>query len=1178
MMKELINILHLSDIHFGMEEDKTQLAQRKNALDELLVTISNLDYNEKPHIIVISGDITWQGKIDGFSSAKSWLQQLLNKVSLNPNNIILCPGNHDLDRKKTIGLGVPISSAEADDWLSVENMGNFYGPFKNYIEFCEDLGVIPLKLSDQDNYLVGTRDLEGINFVVLNSAWFCRSREDARKLWVGLPQLELMNAENQIVHFKEGKKPLVTIAILHHPLSWLHEEEQSSYNDRPSTYRYLSERVDLILSGHTHGAYEPATRIFNHAYFISGGAAYSGGRFRNNFSIIKVNTKESTVERIPFEYDPRTNSWGRIKNEKLFLNLQNERGEEQLNKHLSYESLKDKGATCIWNIPHQRHPFFIGRNKEIAKLKELLHENDSTQKLFAIHGMGGVGKSQLAVEYAYTYENLYKIIWWIRADDTITIMADIEDLCIRLGLSIRNQNGESIALEELFGWMEQNEDWLLIFDNAGSQTELADFIPIRHRGKILITSRNPNWIVSIPLKLLETEQSIEFIINSTGQNDLETARLLSRELGDLPLALEQASAYIRESGLSMMEYLERFRNYRSYIISKGNPLNYSSTVATAWEISIQKVCEDIPISNDFMIFCSFLFPELIIKDIFYAESVLPQFLKNSITSLMEFDDLLTKLRSFSLIQTGSNGFTIHRLIQFIINDKLSSEEKKEWTNQIVNHLVLLLDRSKEFEIKISDIIPHIINVCPYIFEDENITKEKIALLEVLFKYYLDFGLLSKAKELAYLILDFSNKIPADYQVEILFETYRNLGLVHVQLGQFADAKKHLQYAISNITLNPNKRAILLNSLVHVERELGNFYESLSLYLELNSLIEEHPNDFDSYDRGEIANSLGMILSNMSDYERAEECFKKAISYWTEEEKKPYHLIAFAASNLGNIYRLKGKNEESRKFYKKAIDLNIKIYGEEHASVSVDYGNIGLSYYNEYNFFYAKRYFRKAIEINKVVFDEINAHNAILLNNIGMVEEAAENYVAAKKCYEDSLKMFQNLGNDENHDFANTYYNLGGVHHLLKDYRSAEHYLNRALEIDRKVYGNDHPEVAKDLGKIGTLMIDQKKVPEAIKYLKESREIYEAKNLIQSPDYVMSIAYLAIALYMQGRIKLCRSLLDKSLNISQDILGKNNSQQRIILASFLRIVEDVDDIEIVLDYVNLLIKKYGITEG
>lgn len=144
-----------------------------------------------------------------------------------------------------------------------------------------------------------------------------------------------------------------------------------------------------------------------------------------------------------------------------------------------------------------------------------------------------------------------------------------------------------------------------------------------------------------------SEKSIEFLTKSTGQNDLKAAEELSIALGDLPLALEQASAYIRESGLTLAEYLERFKKFRSQIVSRGKPLNYSSNVATTWEISIQKLCEEFPVANDFMIFCSFLFPELIRKDIFCVSEILPEFLKTSIKTLFEFDDLLTKLRSYS---------------------------------------------------------------------------------------------------------------------------------------------------------------------------------------------------------------------------------------------------------------------------------------------------------------------------------------------------------------------------------------------------------------------------------------------------------------------------------------------------------------------------------------------------
>lgn len=325
-MKNTVNILHISDIHFGMETDKqvTMSALRKNSLDQLLKTLDDLEFDDKPDIIVISGDISWQGKQEGYLSAREWIKELFATTNLTSNELIVCAGNHDINRVKALGISSPTNSKVADDWLKVENLENFTRPFEAFNEFCKELKIPELSIGTNKTNLFGQRDIKGIKFIVLNSAWFCRDNEDRGKLWMGLPQLELMQASNQIIQPYEYGQGSISIGVLHHPSGWLHDEEQNTY-ERPSTYRYLSERTHLILSGHVHGAIEYPTKSFDRAYVVNGGASYAGVRYRNNFSILKIHIDNRECVQIPFEYEPRYSKWDRKNEKKLFLTIEDER-------------------------------------------------------------------------------------------------------------------------------------------------------------------------------------------------------------------------------------------------------------------------------------------------------------------------------------------------------------------------------------------------------------------------------------------------------------------------------------------------------------------------------------------------------------------------------------------------------------------------------------------------------------------------------------------------------------------------------------------------------------------------------------------------------------------------------------------------------------------------------------
>jgi predicted MPP superfamily phosphohydrolase len=143
-----INILHLSDLHFGIEQsDKisvTALARRENTLAGLLKILSELEPDWKPNIVAISGDIGWKCREGDYQQAETWLDQLVKIVDVGTKEVVIAAGNHDIDRIKTKGMKAPTSAKEADDWLQIENLDNFVRPFETFISFSKKMGISSL--------------------------------------------------------------------------------------------------------------------------------------------------------------------------------------------------------------------------------------------------------------------------------------------------------------------------------------------------------------------------------------------------------------------------------------------------------------------------------------------------------------------------------------------------------------------------------------------------------------------------------------------------------------------------------------------------------------------------------------------------------------------------------------------------------------------------------------------------------------------------------------------------------------------------------------------------------------------------------------------------------------------------------------------------------------------------
>jgi predicted MPP superfamily phosphohydrolase len=301
-MRNNLNILHLSDLHFGCE-NTTLAARRRNVLNRLIDVLKREDNKWKPHLLVVSGDIGWRGAIEDYKYASEWLKELLDTLGLTANEFISCPGNHDIDLNEAQFLVGPANSKEADEFLQIENIDRFSQPFKNYISFCKEIGMRPLSIGKESSHLIGVRKIEWIRFVVLNSAWFCR-KSKMEKLWIGLPHLQLMEASGQLVNDQ-----IFTVSILHHPPECFHDEETNSYGNRLNTYRCLARKNNLILSGHVHGVLKEHDQKYGQAYLFTGGSSYSSDSDRNNCSIFQVDREKGTILRRPFEFDPADGSW-----------------------------------------------------------------------------------------------------------------------------------------------------------------------------------------------------------------------------------------------------------------------------------------------------------------------------------------------------------------------------------------------------------------------------------------------------------------------------------------------------------------------------------------------------------------------------------------------------------------------------------------------------------------------------------------------------------------------------------------------------------------------------------------------------------------------------------------------------------------------------------------------------
>jgi class 3 adenylate cyclase len=244
-----------------------------------------------------------------------------------------------------------------------------------------------------------------------------------------------------------------------------------------------------------------------------------------------------------------------------------------------------------WHVPVPRNRNFTGREDILTTLYDSLHGNDraALTQTDAIHGLGGIGKTQIAAEYAHRYAGAYECVWWVAAEDGASRQTGYAGLAQRLGLPEKDAQDQAVTVAAVREWIRLNDKWLLILDNAPDADAVADLLPDGNSGHIVITSRGAAWrgtAQPMPVATWPRAESIEFLRARTG-DESDAASTLAGELGDLPLALEQAAAYMDAAGMSYDEYLACYREDPVEALATSAPRAHPDPVARTWAVSME---------------------------------------------------------------------------------------------------------------------------------------------------------------------------------------------------------------------------------------------------------------------------------------------------------------------------------------------------------------------------------------------------------------------------------------------------------------------------------------------------------------------------------------------------------------------------------------------------------------
>lgn len=672
--------------------------------------------------------------------------------------------------------------------------------------------------------------------------------------------------------------------------------------------------------------------------------------------------------------------------------------------------------------------------------------------------MSGIGKTEIAIEYANRFQEEYDFISWFNAEDIQILKSQILALASNLGVNTDIKLGDEktklkTILNSINMELRKFDNTLFVFDNAENYNQIKDYLP--SEGHVLITSIDRNWSITkfvVDMEVFKREESIEFILNSTNESDKDVANELAEELADYPLVLEQATSYIKNDlTINIKSYLKMFCRYKVDEVKQnkyffediGVPTFYNKNLATAWILTFEKVQEICSAAIDISYLCAFFSPDNIILDMFISNK---NILLNSFTSLNDyaedFEDVFKHrvifgvMYRYSIVGWDSNSHSLkmHRIIQLIIRAILKKQNKNSIYEKVVSEILtntFVFNKNDSITWKKCEILlPHVIFFARYVNSVNNalFTPKILELYIMLGKYYNNLRLVSEAKE------------------------FLNLGLSIIQK--------------MNLGINTQYEAGILC-------ELGYAYYNESKLPRAKKLF---------YKANDIANSV----------------------YGSNSPETVYFLIG-----TGVVMLALERPDIARDVYEKALKIDLEFYGDANEYVSRDLNHLAGTLINLGKPQIAKEYYERVLEIDKTIYKGEHQNIARDLSNIGNVLFILEKYNEAISYYQKALKIEERIYSKSHSKIALCFEGLGNALVGLKDFKEATEYYHKALDINKKIFGNRSRDTARVMTSIGIAKVKLGKYEEGIKIYIQGLEVM--KVIYGSDSIHFNSGYLSLML-------------------------------------------------------------------
>ncbi|MGG4128094.1 tetratricopeptide repeat protein [Paenibacillus illinoisensis] len=678
-------------------------------------------------------------------------------------------------------------------------------------------------------------------------------------------------------------------------------------------------------------------------------------------------------------------------------------------KEISSHNTNKKFSNIINNRFFVAQQFF-GRDNELLSIHNKLQESGTV----FITGMPGIGKTQLAVQYLQTYKDDYQTICWVRTESAGLMFEDLYLFMKEVTNDINR--ADSINNDSILGyvrnWMEQNQDYLFVFDNYKSQGELRFLLPSMKSGHVIVTSQDKlveNNKTHLELKPLLENDSVELLTQTSGREKDRYAIKITEYFGDLPLSILHIGAFIRHSKKTFQQVYQLLLN-RPIDVKKriGSVYSTDKSFENLINIILEELVRVQPKSLDFLILLSFLSSDYISLEWFDKQTEVPQLVSLFDDELLYYDVRIALLRySFINEHVETNALSIHRLLQSTIRERLTFEEKKDWYRQLTGLFDRLMEEGEanpiEYRKKV-DLVNHIESLAVH-YDDNMRDEEFLSLLNTTSIYLNEIARYSESFALNEFVWENYKLIPKTDEI-FKASVLCNMGMALKYQNNYDEASAYYDKALSILELNNlTNRLVYAACLMNAGRldmDLGKLEESLDKLSRSLELVEDLLPE-GNIEKFHYLNNYGLILQQMNK-KGAYKYYIKAWRILKLSGQLDSTKAAVLYNNLSVVLLTRKKTKWAILSLKKSLDIDFKFLGDKHPVLAYRYQNLADAYLKNGLHRKALKNYKTAYKIRRKYFDLDHPDIGVLFLKYGCLLVERKRYVEGKQWILRSLRI------------------------------------------------------------------------------------------------------------------------------------------------------------------------------